>query len=64
MKKKYHCPRCHNDKIIDYEDTFECPKCRLEFEKRDFELFDEDQILSIEEKLKLTKILNLDSEND
>ncbi|TFG01391.1 MAG: hypothetical protein EU539_14100 [Promethearchaeota archaeon] len=64
MKKKYRCPRCHNDEIINYGDTFECPKCRLEFEKRDFKLFDEDQILSIEEKLKLTKVLNSDLDDE
>ena len=47
----YHCPRCKNEKIIDYGITFDCPICNLEFEKKDFELYDEENILSISEKL-------------
>jgi len=46
----YHCPRCKNEKIIDYGDTFDCPICKLEFEKKDFELYEEENILSINEK--------------
>ena len=45
-----HCPRCGNRQIILYEDTFECPKCKLEFYIKDLEQSDDDdQILSIEE---------------
>jgi len=47
----YHCPRCKSEKIIDYGTTFDCPICNLEFEKEDFELYDEENILSINEKL-------------
>ena len=63
MKEKLHCPRCKNKKIIDYGDTFDCPLCNLEFEKKDFELFDdESDILAIEEKLEIVKILKTNSE--
>ena len=63
MREKFHCPRCKNEKTIDYGDTFDCPLCNLEFEKKDFEIFDdEDDILSIEEKLGIVKVLNTNSE--
>ena len=62
MKEKFHCPRCKNKKIIDYGDTFDCPICNLEFEKKDFELFDdESEILAIQEKLEVIKVLNTNS---
>ena len=54
----YHCPRCKNPKIIDYGDIFDCPLCKLEFEKRDIdEIKDESSILAIEEKLGIIKEL-------
>ena len=47
-----HCPRCGNiEDLIVFPDTFECIKCKKEFEKKDLELYDDDQILSIDEKL-------------
>lgn len=55
---KYHCPRCGNNKIIDYGESFDCPVCVLEFEKGDFELFDDEKdILSVEEKHEIVRIL-------
>jgi len=45
-----HCPRCGNIKLIVYTETFDCPICNKEFEIRDLERFDDDQILSIDEK--------------
>ena len=63
MNKELHCPRCKNNKIIDYGDTFDCLICKLEFEKKDLELYDDESaILSIEEKLDIVKVLkaNLD----
>ncbi|MFX0072078.1 MAG: hypothetical protein ACFFAO_13400 [Candidatus Hermodarchaeota archaeon] len=53
---QYHCPRCGTKNIIDYEDTIECPRCRLEFEKSDFENFEDEDILSIEEKLDISDV--------
>ena len=54
----YRCPRCKHTKIIDYGDTFDCPICVLEFEKKDVdEIKDENSILSIEEKLGIIKEL-------
>ncbi|GAH71625.1 unnamed protein product, partial [marine sediment metagenome] len=40
MKTNLYCPRCHTTKISEYEETFECTKCKdnkgfpLEFEKK------------------------------
>lgn len=48
--QKYRCPRCQNIAIIEYELSIECPYCKLEFDKRDFEKFDDENILAIEEK--------------
>ena len=54
----FYCPRCHNNKIVDYGDTFDCPLCCLEFEKIDFALYkDSSNILSIEEKVNIIKFL-------
>jgi uncharacterized Zn finger protein (UPF0148 family) len=50
MERIFHCPRCKNKKIIDYGDSFDCPICNQEFEKKDFDLYDEEDILSVEEK--------------
>jgi len=62
MKEKLHCPRCKNEKIIDYGETFDCPICNLEFEKKDLELYDdESNILSIEEKLEVLKTIKTNS---
>ena len=61
---QYHCPRCGNTKIIDYTDSFDCPVCQLEFEKKDFDIIkDESKILSIEEKLGVTRELRKDRMN-
>ena len=55
---QYHCPRCGNIKIIDYPDSFDCPLCNLEFEKKDFDMIKEkSSILSIKEKLGVTREL-------
>ena len=45
-----HCPRCGNTQLIVHEESFDCTKCGKEFEIRDLEQFDDDQILSIDEK--------------
>ena len=59
--KRYHCPRCGSKKIIEYDDSFDCPICQLEFEKADCDRLEDDtDILSIEEKLNLFKALGVD----
>jgi ribosomal protein S27AE len=50
LVKELHCPRCKNKNVIAYKDTFDCPKCKLEFDKKDLDLFDDEDIMSIEEK--------------
>ncbi|MFX1277099.1 MAG: hypothetical protein ACFFBP_19410 [Promethearchaeota archaeon] len=53
----YHCPRCGNNNIINYDDTFDCPNCNLEFNKSDFKFYADDEILSIEEKRRFSASL-------
>jgi len=57
MPRKYHCPRCKTEEIIEYDDSFDCPICSLEFEKKDCELLEDDQILAVEEKLEIVKTI-------
>jgi len=61
----FKCPRCNGNNIIDYEDTFECLNCNLEFDKVSFKLIEEDNILSIEEKRAFLDIFkdNIDEDN-
>ena len=61
----FQCPRCNENIIIDYEETFECLKCNLEFDKVSFKLIEKDNILSIEEKSIFLDIFkdNIDDDN-
>ena len=60
-KEGYFCPRCGNLDIIDYDDTFDCPKCMLEFNKEDFDIVeDKSNVLSIQEKMAFIEVLELD----
>jgi len=52
-----HCPRCKGIDLIVYGKIFDCIKCHLEFEIEDLLQFDEDNVLSIEEKLKIIPIV-------
>jgi len=57
MKQEFHCPRCKSEDIIEYDESFDCPHCRLEFDKKDCEELEDDQILSVQEKLSFMKEL-------
>ena len=61
----FQCPRCNGNIIIDYEETFECLICNLEFDKVSFKLIEKDNILSIEEKSAFLDIFkdNFDGDN-
>jgi len=61
VKKKYHCPRCGNEDIVNYTDSFDCPTCKLEFEKKDCDELEDSQILAVEEKLGIVDAIGLDS---
>ena len=56
MKTNYYCPRCHTTKISEYEETFECTKCRdnngfpLEFEKKSIGNTPDEEILALREQ--------------
>ncbi len=61
----YFCPRCGSQNIVNYDDSFECSECRLEFDKKDFdEIEDKSCILSIEEKLGIVEVLKKFSKGD
>lgn len=60
IEKKYHCPRCGNEDIVEYTDSFDCPSCEREFEKKDCDELENSQILSVEEKMRIIKELGLD----
>ena len=44
------CPRCGCENLIMYGETFDCTDCQMEFETIDVARFEEEDILSIEEK--------------
>jgi hypothetical protein len=54
--KPLYCPRCKTREVYDYGERFECMKCLLEFDKKDFYRMEDDEILSIKEKLKISKV--------
>lgn len=65
MGKNFYCPRCGSKDIIDYADTLDCPKCLLEFDKKDFEEIDDKAaILSIKEKLSILNVFEVDLDKD
>lgn len=54
-KEKLKCPRCNTLNLIDYDEIVECPKCKLEFHKKDLLNLKDDEILAISEKLAFIK---------
>lgn len=48
--KVYHCPRCGGYDLIDYGECFDRVECNLEFDKKDLDEFDDDEVLSNQEK--------------
>ena len=63
MNDKNYCPRCGNHSVINYMDTFECPRCRLEFLNDSLRNFEPENILSIQEITAFLKIIK-DPETD
>jgi transposase-like protein len=51
------CPRCDNSNLIDYGNIIECPRCNLEFHKKDLLNLKQDEILAISEKMTFIKSL-------
>jgi len=49
MKNKLSCPRCGSRRIIEYENSYECPNCMLEFKKEDKSDIEEKNLLAIGE---------------
>jgi len=49
MANKQVCPRCGSSKIVEYDTTFGCRECNLEFQKEISLDLDEEDVLSIKE---------------
>ncbi len=65
---KYHCPRCGSKVLIDLGENVECPECG-EYQKTDLDCLmngelEASEILTIKEKLKLFKTLEIDPKGD
>ncbi len=52
MKKKYSCPRCNGNNVVEYDESIDCVDCKLEFHKYEIDTIeDKSTILSIQEKM-------------
>ena len=49
MANKRLCPRCGSAKIVDYDTTFECRNCNLEFKKDNLVNIEDEDLLSVQE---------------
>ncbi len=57
MNETNYCPRCGNCNVINYVDTFECPRCNLEFLSSSLQNFEPENVLSIQEIMAFLKII-------
>jgi transcription elongation factor Elf1 len=55
--KKFRCPRCRREKIVDQGTMIRCVVCDLEFDKSDLERFEEEDILAVSEKRGIVRVL-------
>ena len=55
--KKFRCPRCRREKIVNHETMIRCVVCDLEFDKSDLERFAEEDILAVSEKRGIARVL-------
>lgn len=49
MANKQLCPRCGSAKIVEYDTTFECRECNLEFKKENLVDLEDEDVLSVQE---------------
>lgn len=54
--KPLYSPRSKMREVYDYEERFECMNILLDFDKDDFYKLEDDEILSVKEKLKIAKV--------
>ncbi len=54
---KNRCPRCRGSKILDYNFYIRCIDCNLDFNKRDVNNFDEEDVLALSEKQGIFRVL-------
>ena len=64
MAKKHLCPRCGSTKIVEYDTTFECRECNLEFKKENLENIDDENLLSVQEMKGIIDKLGLKQDLD
>ncbi|MFX1364654.1 MAG: hypothetical protein ACFFCE_12770 [Promethearchaeota archaeon] len=48
-KKKYKCPRCKSENILEFDTFITCNKCHLDFDKYHLGIIDDENILAHEE---------------
>ena len=48
-KKKFHCPRCKNENVIEFEEFIHCSKCDRDFDKELIGVVEDEYILSHQE---------------
>lgn len=58
------CPRCRSTKIVEYDTTFECRECKLEFKKENLVGLDDDDLLSVQEMKGILDELGLKQDPD
>jgi len=63
MSEMNYCPRCGNCNVINYIDSFECPRCNLEFLNVSLRNFEPENILSIQEIMNFIKIIKDQEDN-
>ena len=56
--KKYHCPRCKNEKIIEFDDFIHCPHCKLDFDKHILSITDDENIMASQELKEFLEAFN------
>ena len=64
MANKQKCPRCGSTNIVEYDTTFECRECNLEFKKENLVGLDDEDLLSMQEMKGILDELGLKEDPD
>ena len=64
MANKHLCRRCGYTNILEYDTTFECKECNLEFEKENLLDLDDEDLLSVQEMKGILDELGLKEDPD
>jgi rubredoxin len=64
MANKQLCPRCGSTKIVEYDTTFECRECNLEFKKENSIDLEDEDVLSVQEMKGILDTLGLKQDSN